>query len=62
MDVERAVCAPLCVLDEFIVDRAEQMGPHYQRVQPNRVQPTVTGRYLQEQIVGMNKIKYVVKR
>lgn len=30
-----------CVLDGFIVGKAEQMGPPYQRVQQNRIQPTV---------------------
>lgn len=30
-----------CVLDGFIVERAEQMGSHYQRVQQNRIQPAV---------------------
>lgn len=34
-------CVCVCVLDGFIVGRAEQMGPHYQRVQPSRVQPSV---------------------
>lgn len=30
-----------CVLDGFIVGEAEQMGPPYQRVQQNSIQPTV---------------------
>lgn len=33
-----------CALDRFIVGKAEQMGPPYQRVQQNGVQPTVIQR------------------
>ncbi len=52
---EGSVCVCVCVcvwvyeraLDGFIVGRAEQMGPHYQRVQLSRIQPSVIRRYLQ---------------